>query len=150
MTVLTSPLLLMWINTTRCLVSVKDPKLIGVLSPSKYTSRYKRRSNKDNNGLCLLLLYFYSNFAIILMGKRELAALLSLSSWCLLIVVWLFLVVIWVCLQFVVVVFPDHTHLFYNDSTVYTTEYWSKRRPTVKPQCPTTNTPSGPNLLIYR
>ena len=36
--------------------------------------------------------------------------LLSLSSWCFLIVVWLFLVVPWVCLQFVIVVFPDHTH----------------------------------------
>ena len=43
------------------------------------------------------------------MGKRELDALLSLSSWCLLIVVWLFLMVPWVCLQFVIVVFPDHT-----------------------------------------
>ena len=27
------------------------------------------------------------------------------------IVVWLFLVVPWVCLQFVIVVFPDHSHL---------------------------------------
>ena len=47
------------------------------------------------------------------MGKRELVALLSLSSWCLLIVVWLFLAVTWVCLQFVIVVFPDHTHLIF-------------------------------------
>ena len=41
------------------------------------------------------------------MGKREseLAALLSLSSWCLVIVVWLFLSVPWVCLQFVIVIF---------------------------------------------
>ena len=40
------------------------------------------------------------------MGKREreLAALLSLSSWCLVIVVWLFLSVPWVCLQFVIVI----------------------------------------------
>ena len=45
------------------------------------------------------------------MGKRELVALLSLSSWCLVIEVWLFLVVPCVCLQFVTVVFPDHTHL---------------------------------------
>ena len=45
------------------------------------------------------------------MGKRKLVALLSLSSWCLVIVVWLFLAVLWVCLQFVIVVFPDHTHL---------------------------------------
>ena len=43
------------------------------------------------------------------MGKRELVALLSLSSWCLLIVVWLFLAVQWDCLQFVIVVFLDHT-----------------------------------------
>ena len=52
-----------------------------------------------------------SSFAIILMGKRELVALLSMSSWCLMTVVWLFLAVPRVCLQFVIVVFPDHTHL---------------------------------------
>ena len=51
------------------------------------------------------------------MGKRELAALLSLSSWCLVIVVWLFLAVPWVCLQFVIVVFPDHTHLLFSNTT---------------------------------
>ena len=45
------------------------------------------------------------------MGKRELVALISLSSWCLTIVVWLFLAVKWGCLRFVIVVFPDHTHL---------------------------------------
>ena len=65
---------------------------------------------------CCTLLYVHSSFAIILIGKRELVALLSLSSfslssWCLMIVVWLFLAVPWVCLQFVIVVFPDHTHL---------------------------------------
>ena len=59
---------------------------------------------------CCTLLYVHSNFVIILMGKRELVALLSLSSWCLVIVVWLFLAVPWVCLRFVIVVFPDHTH----------------------------------------
>ena len=42
-----------------------------------------------------------------------LVALLSLSSWCLLMVVWLFLAVPWVCLLFVIVVFPDHTHLLF-------------------------------------
>ena len=31
----------------------------------------------------LLLVYVHSSIAIILMGKRELVALLSLSSWCL-------------------------------------------------------------------
>ena len=44
------------------------------------------------------------------MGKRELVALLSLSSLCVVILVWLFLVVPWVCLQlFVIVIFPDNT-----------------------------------------
>ena len=62
---------------------------------------------------CCTLLYVHSSFASILMGKRKLVALLSLSSWCLLMVVWLFLVVPWVCLQFVIVVFPDHTHLLF-------------------------------------
>ena len=62
---------------------------------------------------CCTLLYVNSSFAIILMGKRELVALLSLSSWCLVIVVWLFLAVPCVCLQFVIVVFPDNTHLFF-------------------------------------
>ena len=47
------------------------------------------------------------------MGKRELVALLSLSSWCLAMVVWLFLMVPWVCLRFVIVVIPDHTHLLF-------------------------------------
>ena len=49
------------------------------------------------------------------MGKREreLDALLSLSSWCLMIVVWLFVSVPWVCLQFVIVIYPDHTDLLF-------------------------------------
>ena len=50
---------------------------------------------------CCALLYVYSSFAIILMGKRELVALLGLSSWCLVMAVWLFLAVPWVCLWFV-------------------------------------------------
>ena len=62
---------------------------------------------------CCTLLYVHSSFAIILMGKRELVALLGLSSWCLVIVVWLFLAVPWVCQRFVVVAFPDHTHLLF-------------------------------------
>ena len=62
---------------------------------------------------CCTFLYALSSFAIILMGKRELVSLLSLSSWCLIIVVWLFLAVPWVSLQFVIVVFPDHTHLLF-------------------------------------
>ena len=47
------------------------------------------------------------------MGKRELIALLSLSSWCLVMVGRLFLAVPRGCLQFVIVVFPDHTHLLF-------------------------------------
>ena len=62
---------------------------------------------------CCMLLYVHSSFAIILMGKRDLVALLSLSSWCFVMVVWLFLEVPWVCLLFVIVVFPDHTHLLF-------------------------------------
>ena len=61
---------------------------------------------------CCTLLYVHSSFAIILMGKGKLVSLLSLSSWCLLMVVWLFLVVSWVCVLFVIVVFPGHTHYF--------------------------------------
>ena len=60
---------------------------------------------------CCTLLYVHSSIAIILMGKRELIALLNLSSWCLMMVERLFLVVPRGCLQFVIVVFPDHTHL---------------------------------------
>ena len=47
------------------------------------------------------------------MGKRELIALLNLSSWCLVMVERLFLAVPRGCLQFVNVVFPDHTHLLF-------------------------------------
>ena len=60
---------------------------------------------------CCALLCVHSSFAIIMMGMRELFALLSLSSWCLVIVVWLYLTVPWVCLQLVISVFPDHIHL---------------------------------------
>ena len=60
---------------------------------------------------CCTLLYAHSSIAIILMGKRELIALLNLSSWCLVMVERLFLAVPRGCLQFVIVVFPDHTHL---------------------------------------
>ena len=62
---------------------------------------------------CCTLLYVRSSFAIIFMGKRELVALLSLSSLGLVIVGWLFLAVPWVSLQFLIVVFPDQTHLLF-------------------------------------
>ena len=47
------------------------------------------------------------------MEKRELIALLNLSSWCLVMVERLFLEVPRGCLRFVIVVFPDHTHLLF-------------------------------------
>ena len=62
---------------------------------------------------CCTLLYVHSSIAIILMGKRELVALLNLSSWCLVMFERLFLAVPWDCLRFVSVVFPDHTHLLF-------------------------------------
>ena len=62
---------------------------------------------------CCTLLYVHSSIAIILMGKRELIALLNLSSWCLVMVEHLFLAVPRGCLQFVIVVFLDHTHLLF-------------------------------------
>ena len=43
----------------------------------------------------------------------SLIALLNLSSWCLVMVERLFLTVPRGCLQFVIVVFPDHTHLLF-------------------------------------
>ena len=60
---------------------------------------------------CCTLLYVHSSIAIILMGKRELVALFNLSSWCLLMVEGLSFAMPRGCLRFVIVVFPDHTHL---------------------------------------
>ena len=60
--------------------------------------------------VCCTLLYVHSSFAIILIGMRELVALLSLSSWglrdgCVALPRGA------MCLSAVViVVFPDHTH----------------------------------------
>ena len=62
---------------------------------------------------CCTLLCACSSIAIILMGKRELVALLYLSSWCLVMVERLFLAVPQGCLRFVIVVFPVHTHLLF-------------------------------------
>ena len=61
------------------------------------------------------------------MGKRELVALLNLSSWCLVMVERLFLAVPRGCLRFVIVVFPDHTHLLFLLSVKgksMCTKYW--------------------------
>ena len=64
------------------------------------------------SAFCCALLCVHSGFAIILMGREELIALVSLFS-CASRVVLLFLAMPWVCLQCVIVVFPDHTHLLY-------------------------------------
>ena len=65
---------------------------------------------------CCALLCVRSSIAIILMGKRELVALLKLSSWCLVMVDRLFLAVPQGCQRYVMVVFPDHTHLLFLQS----------------------------------
>ena len=62
---------------------------------------------------CCSLLYVHSSIAIILMGMRELVALLNLSSSCLVMVERLFLAMQWGCLRFLIVAFPDHTHLLF-------------------------------------
>ena len=67
---------------------------------------------------CCTLLYVHSSIAIILMGKRELVALLNFSSWCLVMVEWLFLAVPWGCLQFVILVILNHTHLLLEKSSI--------------------------------
>ena len=78
----------------------------------------------DCSMFCCTLLYIHSSFAIIL--KRELVALFSLSSWCLVMVVWLFLAVPWVCLWFVIVVFPDHTHLLFIHANMLKSDNFTK------------------------
>ena len=62
---------------------------------------------------CCTLFCVNSSIAIILMGKRELDALLNLSFWCLVMVERLFPAVPRGYLRFVIVVFPDHTHLLF-------------------------------------
>ena len=65
--------------------------------------------------LCCTLINVHSRFAIVLMGMGGLFALLGLSSWCVVVVVWLFLALPCVCLWFVILVFPDHTHLLFKN-----------------------------------
>ena len=71
-------------------------------------------------GLCLSLFCYaflcvHSSFAIISKRKKKLVALLLLSYRCIVAInlLWLFLTVPWVGLQYVIVVFPDHTHLLF-------------------------------------
>ena len=67
---------------------------------------------KENNNLKI---FVNQCFEIILVGRGGLVALLGLSSWSLAVIVRLFLAVPWVCLQFVILVLPDHTHLPFFD-----------------------------------
>ena len=67
----------------------------------------------NSSMFCCTLLYVHSSIAVILMGKRELVALLNLSSWCLVMVERFFLAVPRGCLRFAIVVFPDHTRLLF-------------------------------------
>ena len=69
-----------------------------------------REFNNKHIGVNLFSLQLFATFS---MRKRELVTLLSLTSWCLVFVVWLFLTMPRVYLQFVIVVFPDHTHLIF-------------------------------------
>ena len=64
---------------------------------------------------CFVVRCVHSSFAIILirLSGKELVVFLRLSSLCLGIVVWLFLTVSLVCQEFVIVVFPVHTHLLF-------------------------------------
>ena len=78
---------------------------------------------------CCTLLYVHSSIAIILMGKRELIDLLNLSSWFLVMVERLFLAVPRGCLQFVIVVFPDHTHLIFFTQVLLYQNMFSRSRP---------------------
>ena len=68
---------------------------------------------------CCASLCVHSSFAIISVGKRGLVALLCLSYWDLMIVSWLFLTMLWVYLQFLIVVFPERTHL------LFLTTFWT-------------------------
>ena len=65
------------------------------------------------------------------MGKRELIALLNLSSWCLVMVERLFLTVPRGCLQFVIVVFPDHTHLLFLSVYLFSLKHIQMHSPNI-------------------
>ena len=69
------------------------------------------------SSFCYALLCVNSSFAIILKRKSKLVALLLLSYICIVTInfLWLFLRVPWVGLQYLIVVFPDHTHLLFKN-----------------------------------
>ena len=73
---------------------------------------------------CCTLLYVHSSIAIILMRK-----MLNLSSWCLVMVERLFLAVPRGCLRFLIVVFPDHTHLLFllNNNLLFVSQLYENK-----------------------
>ena len=79
----------------------------------------------------VIVLYFVLRYFVSIMGgnhldgeeRREVVDLFYLSSWCLVMVLWLVLAMPRVCLQFVIVVFPDHTHLIFFINTDYYSQY---------------------------
>ena len=60
-----------------------------------------------------IICHLFTHINLVVTLLPELIALLNLSSWCLVMVERLFLTVPQGCLQFVIVVFPDHTHLLF-------------------------------------
>ena len=80
---------------------------------------------------CCTLLYVHSSIAIILIGKREMIALLNLSSWCLVMAEWHFLALPWGFLRFVSVVFPDHTHLLFQGTDFLRIRYSTIKKKTI-------------------
>ena len=64
---------------------------------------------------CCALLCVRFGFAVILKRRRGLVTLLLLSCRCVVAVgvLWLYLAVPWVGLQYVIVIFTDHTHLLF-------------------------------------
>ena len=81
-------------------------------------------------------MYYFLSIIIlqVLKNKRKLAALLSLSYRCIVSinVLWLFLTVLWVGLQYVFVVFPNHTHLFFVINHILTLCLSSSKQVTFK------------------
>ena len=65
---------------------------------------------------CYAFLCVHSSFAFILERKGKLVVLLKMSYRCIVTIngLWLFLFVPWVGLQYVIVVFPDHTHFLFD------------------------------------
>ena len=90
---------------------------------SKYSTFQETRKNQEralskaSAILQDLFMMIFNSTYVDLLAKANIQSLhirrLNLSSWCLVMVEWLFLAVPWGCLRFVIVLFPDHTHLLF-------------------------------------